>query len=518
MILLATSFAAAVGCQPSDPFDEPLDVLEPMGTQRGIVYIDVGADEAVFVTPDDDQLDVHRVPLATEDARAQWCRSTLDETGVLVLTVPETEKNEDVDEQLHLLSQDGEVARTWDVLAPYTSLALSPDLRRAVLFFGSGEGGDALRNANQVAIVDLGSDDVRLLTLNGFGGRLQTIQFPGQTIAGQTGLVDVGGQLRDIIAFLAEGEVVLVDAANPTANQVAVQFGALAFTPTQTLIRPADAMFGNPAMFLRGSGSDVAMLTLVDKPDELTGVAGFSTQVSLIPIGTGATDFTYYNGEEAPFLLTVDGGAGALVFTDIRTQESFDVQLGAPATQLFLRTEETSIGTVTQAVAWTPGGAALHTLDLDGVEQALGRAPRRLDVQTGIDELVQLDNDRVLIGSGTNLYVVDFRSEQITPLTSSVSYDPRSSALVDNLLLLGTPGQSRISTVDLTTLDPESMVLDEPIVSFHYLAETGRTLVVHNDPLGYVTVSDASSPTRASSFSSWGFLLDDVLGRKGGER
>ena len=511
-IQLATMLALVTACGADDPFDEAIDLLEPMGTQRGIVYIDVTNDQAVFVTPSEDDVDVERIDVGEERSRAQWCINTRDQSGVLVLTVPETEKDEEVTEQLHLLDQDGSVARSWDVFAPYTSLALSPDLRRAVLFFGGSDGSGALRNANQVAIVDLQGDEVRSLTLNGFGSRVQTVQFPGQASA-ESGVIDVGGRGRDIIAFLAEGEVVLIDAADPTADQVAVQFGDVAFTPSQTLMRPGDAMFDNAALFLRGSGSDVAMLTLVDKPDETTGVSGFSTQVSLIPVGTRASDFTFYNGEETPFLLTVDDAANALVFTDIRTQQSFAVPLGGRATQLLLREHETSIGIVTQAVAWENGGTALFTLDLDGVEDALGRSPRRLEIETGVDDLVQLDNDHVLIGSGNQLYVVEFESEQITPLTASVPYDPRSSAVRDDLLLLGTPGQSRISTVDLTTLDPESMVLDAPIVSFHYLAQTGQTVVVHDDPTGFITVTDASEPSRSTSFSRWGFLLEDTLQR-----
>lgn len=510
--LLATTVALVAACGAEDPFDEPIELLSPMGTQRGIVYIDVTADQAVFVTPADDEVDVERIDVGEERSRAQWCIPTGDQAGVLVLTVPESEKDEEITEQLHLLAQDGSLARSWDVFAPYTSLALSPDLTRAVLYFGSGDGGDALRNANQIAIVDLQSDEVRSLTLNGFGSRVQAVQFPGQS-EDTAGAIDVGGRGRDIIAFLAEGEVVLIDAADPGADQVAVQFGDVAFTPSQTLMRPGDDMFDNAALFLRGTGSDVAMLTLVDKPDETTGASGFSTQVSLIPVGNRAADFTFYNGEEIPFLVTVDDAARALVFTDIRTQQSFDVDLGGPATRLLLREHETSIGLVTQAVAWEPGGNALHTLDLDGVEDALGRSPRRLEIETGIEDLVQLDNDHVLIGSGNQLYVVDFDSEQITPLTASVPYDPRSSAIEGDLLLLATPGQSRISTVDLTTLDPESMVLDAPIDSFHYLAESGQTVVVHDDPAGFITVTDATEPSRSTSFSRWGFLLEDALER-----
>lgn len=503
------AIACTLACSGDDPFDEPLERLAPVGTNAGIVIMDLTHDEAVFVTPTADRLNVERLAVGTEQSRARWAVALLDGTGILVLTAPETDKDEDVEEELHLLGQDGELVRSWEVHAPFTHVALSPDLARAVLYFGGDSGTGALQNANQVAIVDLARDDARLLTLDGFGGQVRTIEFPGARTPGQPGLVDVGGRARDIVAFLAQGEVVLLDAADPAADQVAVRFGDAAFEPVSSMLRPPNEMFDAPALFVRGTGLDVAMLTLVDKPDETTGVSGFSTQVSLIPIGAQTTDFGTFDGEAAPYLLSV--GGSDLVFTDIRTQQSFRVGLEAPATHLRQRDHETPLGPVRQAIAWTDQGAAIHTLELDGVEDTLGRAPRHLGIETGIEDLVTLDNDRVLVGSGNNLYVVDISREQVTPLVSAVPYDPRASALVGDQLLLGTAGQDRLSTVDLSTLDPESMVLDAPIESFHHLPASGQALVVHPDSAGFITIADAESPSRGTSFTTWGVLLEGVL-------
>jgi hypothetical protein len=507
-VLLACVLGASA-CE-ENPFDGPLEVLAPVGTHSSIVWLDLTHREAVVASPDADDVDIERVAVGDERSRVAWRAPTRDGAGVLVMTVPESDKDEDVEERLHLLEDDGTIARTWDVQAPFTSIALGPDLRRAVLYFGSDTGTDALHNANQVALLDLGSDELRGLTLNGFGGQVRDVQFPGQGVA-----VDVGGRLRDIVAFLAETEVVLVDAADPTADQVAVRFGDAAFQPVGSMIRSADAMFGDAALFLRGTGADVAMLTLVDKADETTGTPGFSTQISLIPVPSGAADFATYNGEDAPYLLTV--GGSLLAFTDIRTQQGFSVGLGGSATRLRLRQHETPLGTVTMAIAWDDGGTAIHTLELDGVEHTLGRTPRQLSIETGIEELILLDNDRALVGSGLTLYVVDFPLEQVTPLRSAVPYDAQASALHGDLLLLGTAGQDRVSTVDLRTLDPESVVLDHPIASFHYLSGVGRALVVHPDTSGHVTLVDGDAPSRKTSTSHWGVLLDGELERRAGE-
>ena len=85
------------------------------------------------------------------------------------------------------------------------------------------------------------------------------------------------------------------------------------------------------------------------------------------------------------------------------------------------------------------------------------------------------------------------------------------SALVGDSLLLGTAGQSWVSTVDLQTLSPESMLLDAPIVSFHYLPGPGRIVVTHSDSVGHLTVVDPQDPSRKTSRVHWGYLLQHVL-------
>lgn len=507
---------ALPACLPDDPYADDLDVLPPVGTRESLAYVDQARHELVVVRPEDDELRIIRRGVGDDRTTVLWSRATLDGGHVMTLVAPASDKTEDVDEQLHLFPADGEgEPRIYDVLAPFTGVALSPDGRRAVLHFGNGVGSGALQNANQVAIVQLdqpsGGAEVRNLTLNGFGGRLQSIEFPTPTGVDGPTAVDVGGRPLELVAFLADGEVVLVDAGNEATDQVAVRFGSeVGFSPEATLLRPGDDVFGKPALFLRSSvGSDVAMLTLVDKSDEATGEPGFSAQVSLIPVGERTTDMATYNGEETPYLVTV--GSSAMIFTDIRTQESFSVGTGASVQNLFMRDAQTASGSVRQAVAWASGGNALYTLDLDDIENTIGRTPEPLAIETGIQDLVVLDNDRVLVSSGLNLYVVDLPLSQVTPLSAQSPYDARSSALDGNQLLLGTPGQTWVSTVDLLTLNPESMVLDDAIGSFHYLPDAGKLVMVHTDPVGHLTVADAQSPSRATSYVAWGYLLDGML-------
>ena len=512
--LLAFPLLAAA-CAGDNPYLGALDVAGPVATRDALVWVDRDRAEALFVAPGDPDLDIRRVALGDpEDIAVAWTAATLDGGALLALLVPASAKKEDIDEQLLRLPADGAgdpVA--YDVRAPFDALALSPDRRRAILYFRDGGDSEPLHNANQVAILDLQGTRVQNVTLNGFGGALKAVEFPGQARAGEPGDIDVGGVRRDIAAFLAPSEVVLLDLDDPELDQVAVPLGPdIGFAPVRTLLRPGDPLFAAPALFvLSAAGGEVGMLTLLPEP----GGPGFTAQISLIPVGASATDLALHNSAAAPYLITVDAFAAALVFTDIRTQGGFTVELGAPAAQVYLRdTFAGDGGLARQAVAWAPGGGMISTLDLDGIEESLGRKPRYLKVEAGINQLVRLDNDRALIGAGNRLYIVDFPAEQVTPLSARTPYDPRDSALLGDRLLLGSSGQGWVSTVDLRTQSPESMLLDESIAGFYYLPGPDRLVVTHTAEGGLLTVIDPAKPARSTSRVHWGFLLGGALDRE----
>ncbi|HEY8377803.1 MAG TPA: hypothetical protein VIK91_15010 [Nannocystis sp.] len=509
--LVLSSFLLLGACD-GDGLGGSFQYLPPITAAESLVWVDPERDEVVFVVPGDGaDLDVRRTLVGDDRTRIAWGQATRDGKSVLLLTVPASPKEEDIDEQLHRIPADGDGEPVrYDVQAPFTAVALSPDHRRAILYFGQDGGSEQLHNANQIAIVDLAGKRVANVTLNGFGGTLRSVEFPAQRIEGQPAAVRIGGKDRDIAAFLADSEVVLMDMGDPALDQVAIPLGTdINFAPATTLLRPGNDRFADPVLFVRSAyGSEVGMLTLIPE----AGGDGFTAQISLVDVGQ-ASDFVYYDSDEVPYLLTVDPGRGELAFTDIRTQGGFRVAFATAVQHVFLRDAVSENALTRQAVVWAPGGTQIGTLDLGRIEDSLGRKPRHLKIETGINDLVRLDNDRVLIGSGNTLYVVDFPAEQVTPLSSKVVYDPQGSALVGNRLLLGTAGQQWVSTVDLKTLGPESMLLDDPIQSFHYLPGPDRIVVTHADPVGHLTVVDPADPSRATSHVHWGFLLAGLLER-----
>lgn len=516
-------FFTTSACNGDDRFIDDARFDDPVATASSLVWIDHESTELLFLTPTQDDATRTRVAGAGEGHRPRWIHPTVDGGRLLVLTTPESDTVTPSSPQLRIHSAGGDVEPiAIDVAAAYSHVTLSPDGRWAVLHFASGGTslGEEVQNANLVTLVDLQVHGARTFTLDGFGGRLQEVQFPGSSDSSHPPTIRIGARDRALVAFLAEGEIVLVDAADPTANQVAVRFFPdISFSPQATLLRPGNETFPNPALFLRSSSSsDVAMLTLVDVSDPTRGTSGWSAQVSLLPIGRAASDFAALDSDGVPYLVTLDPQALELVFTDIRTQQGFGISLSDRVDRFYLRHRATASGVEPQLVTWAQaqgggsnGGQTIYTLDLTEIDKTAGQRPHGIRLQHAIHDLVRLDDDRALASTASALYVIDFVEDRVTPLSTPTMFDPRRSTIYGDTLLLGTPGQSFVTSVDLATLSPTSIRLDAPIAEFFHLSQAGRVAVLHDDPEGHVTFLDPQVPARSTSTTLWGFLYEGLL-------
>ncbi|MFY0531889.1 hypothetical protein [Nannocystis pusilla] len=289
----------AGACAPPDPYEGSFELLPPVTTRDGLVWVDPARDEVVFVLPKAESVTTRRAAVGDEHTVVAWSAATRDQNSVLALTIPASAKEEDIDEQLYRFPADGKGDPVvYDVQAPFTAAALSPDHRRAILYFGGDGSSEQLHNANQIAIVDLEGKGVENVTLNGFGGTLKSVEFPGQIVEGEQTPILIGGVAHDIAAFLADSEVVLMDLDDPALDQVAVPLGSdIGFSPRTTLLRPGNGLFADPALFvLSAQGSEVGMLTLIDEGDG----SGFTAQISLIPVGQTSSDFIFYDSASVP--------------------------------------------------------------------------------------------------------------------------------------------------------------------------------------------------------------------------
>jgi hypothetical protein len=508
--------AALSGCSGSaGHHDQTLDISGPVATDRGLVFDDNTHDEILVAKPVAGTLEVARLKIGTASDEVAWMVPTVNQDAVLLMNVATDAKQEDVVEQLIHVDSTTLVQTTYDVGAPFNAIKLTENGQYGVLYFSEGLPSTPLQNVNQAAIVDFAEGSVRLITVDGFGGRVRDVVFP----KGGMG-VDVAGVSRDIAVFVAEGEVVIVDLADPTVNdtQVAFRFDTSSnFLPSRVLIRPGDDLIETPALFfVSESDADVTMLSLVEKLNSSDEVDRFTVQPGLLPVGNGTTDIELHRGDGIAYLLSVrDYG---VLFTDIATQGSFFVDFGAPVETGYLRPSEYNGAPSTELVAWSYGGSYLHTLDLSNIESALGRSPKLTKISNRIGDVSVLDVDRVVVESLNNsvqFYVVDFARDFVAPLTWGVAFDLNSATVLNNQLILGVPGYNRLGSIDLDTFDPSEVELDSPLESMHVLPATGRLVAVHeSSAYGYLTDVDALDLSRGNATSHLGFFLEGDLDRQ----
>ena len=112
-----------------------------------------------------------------------------------------------------------------------------------MLYFGQASNSQPLQNVNQAAIVDFTADAVedavRLITLDGFGGRVEGVVFPDDAMG-----INVAGIQRDLAVFVAVGEVVIVDLADERADETQVAFRF----DTSVNFRPSRIWPGRPTI------------------------------------------------------------------------------------------------------------------------------------------------------------------------------------------------------------------------------------------------------------------------------
>jgi hypothetical protein len=116
----------------------------------------------------------------------------------------------------------------------------------------------------------------------------------------------------------------------------------------------AGAQYGTLGPGNRGRGEGTCWVPC-EGPDRLDRLLDLSkpvvggTQISLIPVSGSAGDFAVHGSAEIPYLVSVT--SAWLMFTDIRTHQSFSVGLSEPASRVFVRDHERGGVSVRQVVA-----------------------------------------------------------------------------------------------------------------------------------------------------------------------
>ena len=523
--LLRTSPFALVLCllacgSQDGALDHPLDLMAPFALKSTLVMIDRTAPQAFLLDTGEDPLPTQ--PIVTSlphGPQLAMRRNEHDEALVLCVGRRADDRHDEEAASLVALKPNGTL-RSYVLGNPFDRLEQSPDGHYAFLFKSKeGTAERLLDNPNEVAVIDLdkqAKDEsaVSLRTLRSFGDSPDSVVFsPTMMIAGEA---------RQLAVVLSGTNVTLLDLDHLDHRETTVQLagdGDASVTPNQIVFNPAA-----PELYVRGSASpDVFVFNLSARAGDATTEDGevhndFRPFIDQLGVGGNPTDMALYDEDSGGKLLVLSDGRSASV-VEASTSQVATVALPSDARQVLLfnaaspRDDEVA----PRALLYTPGQNVLTFLDLEDLQDAGSRAVDTLELQHPVKSIVpMLEQNRVLVlHDGQSVSVVDLAGRTAPPITSTVTL---AGALFDSdhrRLWVGPAGQPFVAWFELDSGDTREVLLDHPIDQLVPLFDSGRLAIVHNDPLGLVTVLDVDGdkPTRDNARSTRGFFAAGLLDR-----
>jgi hypothetical protein len=503
-----------------ESLDRPLDLMAPLALESTLVMVDKAAPQAFL-------LDTSQDPLPTEPIVAELPhgptlatrRNDHDEGLVLCLGRRADSEHEEEAASLVALEPNGTL-RSYPLGNPFDRMEQSPDGQYAFLFKSKeGTAERLLDNPNEVAVVDLDKQPkdesaVNLRTLRSFGDSPDSVVF--------SPLMTIAGEERRLAVVLSGTNVTLLDLDHLDHRETTVQLagnGDAHVTPNQIVFNP-----GAPELYVRGNASaDVFVFNLSPRAGDPMTEDGetrndFRPFIDQLGVGGNPTDMALYDEDEGGKLLVLSDGRSASV-VEASTSQVTSVALPDDARQVLLfnapspRDDEAA----PRALLYTPGQNTLTFLDLEDLEDAGTRAIDTLELQHPVKSIVpMLEENRVLVlHDGQSVSLVDLAGRTAPPITSTVTL---AGALFDSdkqRLWVGPPGQPYAAWFELDTGDTREVLLDHPIGELVPLFDSGRLAIVHDDPLGLITVLDVDGdkPTRDDAREVRGFFAAGLLDR-----
>ena len=436
-----------------------------------------------------------------------------DETLVLCAGRRGSADDEPAPAVLAAVEASGKV-REYALGDPFGNVIQSSDGRFAFLL-KSGQADRLLDNPNAVAIVDLEADPdddeaVTLRTLRSFGDSPHTVRFSPS--------IPVLGDQRRLAVALSRSTVTLIDLDHLDRRETSVQLSG-----ATSDVEPAQVIFSerDGSLYLRGDASDdVFVFQLERRPDDRSEDGGprndFRPSINQLVVGGRPNDLALYDtsdGDER--LLVVASNPNLLAIVDAASSRVTTVPLPSSQGQILLFDAESpsDAEVSTRALLYNQGSNRLTFVDLENIEERTTRNVEELTLEAGVTQVIPLlDEGRVLFLHGAQFVsILDLAARTIAPIRGETVL---SDAVFDQArarFWVAPQGQDRIAWFDLETGDTPEVRLDAVIQQFVPVLAAGKLAVVHNDPLGYVTVLDAANPSRERAGSIRSFLLADAL-------
>ncbi|MBW2278407.1 MAG: hypothetical protein JRF63_13010 [Deltaproteobacteria bacterium] len=478
-VLLATLLYFAVGCDPEGLYEYQINVRDQVELLSGLALLEGDPGRVVFLEVAESSVRVRQPLTANEGERISWLTGGPNRDApsqLFAMTVPVDERETGIDRAFLRVDPSTGTIDRFLTGSEFGGLAFAPGWRFALLYHLSSDGGEsgALFNPNEIAVVDLNEppsqDNPQILSVD-IGGRTITgIDF--------VETLEVDGEIRSLAVFYAEGMVKLLDLLDLSIPAIAIMLTAdddpREVEPTQVIARAGDET-RDPTLFVRARYSqDIYAISLVPRPD---GLPGFWASLNQFDGGTEPSDLLLIDDGEVPLLMVANWYGSETNVINIDTADTFSLHLENTAQYSLLRGETGA----REVVLYGGSTDRVHFVAVDGLIEEQDSNLDDLLIPDGVNQASVLDADRLLItpANSSDLLVLDLATRDIIRLTAPGGYDWQDAEIFGSLFFAANPGSDRVVSLDLTTGHPQSLVLDEPVSSFHTFDAAGMGLVVH---------------------------------------
>lgn len=489
----------------ADIWDEPLVMSEPVALADQVAWLDRTREETVLLRPFPYRL--RRVAAGAAPARIE---ASPDGTHLAVLSAGD--EDEGVAPALTWIDGATGEAASYAIASPFDQIALDAGGRFGLAYFGAASEVEqgVFRNPNEIAILDLSEppsdENPRLRTVRSFGSTPLGVVFsPPLCLVAESSPCEE----RTLLCVLAAGAVTFIDLAHPDRSEITLRLqvdGAPLVVPAEILFAPDQG-----TAFVRGDGSsDVLMINLLPREPDAADGNDWWPSLNQLSAGDGPADLAWFDDAGRRKVLVVNRDSEDVSVIDAATANFVRIEVGAPVDRALLYPEDLP----RTALLWasTRTDAAVHFLDLSGVEEAeggaledvgMGRAVRDvLRAPDGIHALVIHDDAR------TVLSVLDLDERTVSPVEGAAAL---SDFGFSGATLVGiSPGQRRVGFLDMTNLHPWDARLDRDPESLSVLG-SGAVVVHHAAQAGSVTALPSVGADERDAVRIDGFLLDGIL-------
>lgn len=409
------------------------------------------------------------------------------------------------DEPPQLMLIDGGTAprfkQSYTLTEPMEQLALDPKNEWAIVFGSSG----VVMNLNELVLVDLsisGSDALSFKTLRSFGGSPKRFTF--------TGLLAVpGGEPRRFLIVERDADLVLIDLANPSGNEVTVP---LPKTDTGGTATSAQVVYdgASATIAVRVTGTTSVFVLQLTAPTQ----AGldFSVVTNLVDVGGLPATIDFVHNTQGLRLAALVGSNAVLVDPETATTQA--APMGAAFTGIRRITDELNPAAIPAngdvALLYSPSINKIAYFTLGGAPGALYRSIEQYDIGISVKDVIDVPGDayfnrKILETPGQQFYVLDLSTRQSAPMKTNAGLSLEVAPDGQRVWAFQ-PGQPGFASVDFATLHPITLIAERDVSNVFDIASANgerSAIALHLGAGGApgigATALDALAPSTANA-------------------